>query len=501
MPDERPPKPSSSLDPSLPGRKPSRSGADTPKSTGMIQHGGKVDPRALRARLENAGTPDLVGAGAGEQGDAEGPIIETGDTDQVRSPSVDDDAPNRVVFVLQRNLDKRLDKYLCDRITFMSRTQLQRLIDEGGVTVNGRAPKASTKLGAGDRVEVYVPPPPPTDVIPQDIPLNVLYEDEHLIVLNKTPDIIVHPARGDKSGTIINALAFHFQNRSNVGGGLSGVGKDFARPGVVHRLDRHTSGLILFAKSDEAHWRLGQQFEQRTVDKRYLALVHGVFEPTIDVIDLPLGPHQSKEKGYREKYVVRHDHLGKQSLTIARVRQTFVRDRDIAIASDQVSSVPQAAPGVAPGWKPALGSNRAAAEPGGPRRDVPAFTLMELELKTGRTHQIRVHLSHRGFPIVGDDMYGGRAIYADPAAHVSLTPPVKLEPNQPVPPELVLINRQALHAATLRFRHPADGRVMSFTAPLPADMLGALRALRRMDETSLPIDPPGATIALGALES
>lgn len=501
MSDERPPKSSSNSNPSPPERKPSRSGADTPKSTGMIQHGGKVDPRALRARLENAGTPDLIGARSGEPVDADEPIIETGDADQVRTPSVDDDAPNRVVFVLQRNLDKRLDKYLCDRITFMSRTQLQRLIDEGGVTVNGRSPKASTKLGAGDRVEVYVPPPPPTDVIPQDIPLNVLYEDEHLIVLNKTPDIIVHPARGDKSGTMINALAFHFQNRSNVGGGLSGVGKDFARPGVVHRLDRHTSGLILFAKSDEAHWRLGQQFEQRTVDKRYLALVHGVFEPTIDVIDLPLGPHQSKEKGYREKYVVRHDHLGKQSLTIARVRQTFVRDREAARAMDPAESTPREPVGVAPGWKPALGSLRAPTESSGLRRDVPAFTLMELELKTGRTHQIRVHLSHRGFPIVGDDMYGGRAIYADPQSHVSLTPPVKLEPNQDIPPELVLINRQALHAATLRFRHPTDGRVMSFTAPLPADMRGALRALRAMDETSSPIDPPGATIALNALES
>lgn len=501
MPDERPPKSPSGSDPSLPGRKSSRSGADTPKSTGLIQHGGKVDPRALRARLENAGTLDLIGAGAGEQDDAEAPLVETGDADQVRAPGVDDDAPNRVVFVLQRNLDKRLDKYLCDRITFMSRTQLQRLIDEGGVTVNGRPPKASTKLGAGDRVEVYVPPPPPTDVIPQDIPLNVMYEDEHLIVINKTPDIIVHPARGDKSGTMINALAFHFQNRSNVGGGLSGVGKEFARPGVVHRLDRHTSGLILFAKSDEAHWRLGQQFEQRTVDKRYLALVHGVFEPTIDVIDLPLGPHQSKEKGYREKYVVRHDHLGKQSLTIARVRQTFVRDRDAETlnpadpAGESIAQRP-----VSPGWKPALGPQRPTAEPAAPRRDAPAFTLMELELKTGRTHQIRVHLSHRGFSIVGDDMYGGRAIYSDPLTHVSLTPPVKLEPNQPVPPELVLINRQALHAATLRFRHPADGRVMGFTAPLPADMRGALRALAAMDNTSSAMTPPGATIDLDALE-
>ncbi len=473
--------------------KPSRSGADTPKSSGIIQHGGKVDPRAIRKRLELAATEDLVDPATEPPS-----LIETGDEDQVRSPVADDDAPNRVVFVLQRNLDKRLDKYLCDRITFMSRTQLQRLIDEGGVTVNGRTPKASTKLGSGDRVEVYVPPPPPTDVIPEDIPLSVLYEDEHLIVLNKAPDIIVHPARGDKSGTLINALAFHFQNRSAVGGGLSGVGKEFARPGVVHRLDRHTSGLILFAKSDEAHWRLGQQFERRTVDKRYLALVHGAFEPPIDAIDLPLGPHPSKEKGYREKYVVRHDHLGKPSLTIARLRQTF--HEHAAGATDVPEPTPAVtSPTVTPGWKPALGPLRehphsAKAKPG-----ACICSLVELELKTGRTHQIRVHLSHRGYPIVGDDMYGGRPLYADPRTHAALLPPVKLEPNQTPPPELVLINRQALHAATLRFRHPADGREMSFAAPIPADMQAALSALRRMDPGAGVITPPGAAIDLAGV--
>src|SRR5262249_49749785 len=147
----------------------------------------------------------------------------------------EDEELRTVTFKLQRDLSKRLDKYLTDRITFMSRNQLQKLIDEGGVMVNGRQPKASTVLYAGDEVEVVIPPPPSKDIVPEDIPLDVLYEDEHLIVLNKQPDIIVHPARSHLKGTMLSALAFHFQRG---GGQLSKVGGEFARPGVVHRLDR-----------------------------------------------------------------------------------------------------------------------------------------------------------------------------------------------------------------------------------------------------------------------
>src|SRR5688500_17102387 len=243
---------------------------------GLILPGGKVDAEALRRAV-------------GEAPDEE-----------------DDRALRRVTFTLNRDLRKRLDKYLTDRIGFMSRSQLQRVIAEGGVLVNGRTPKASTSLRRGDVVEVEVPPPPPKNIQPEDIPLDVLFEDEHLIVLNKSPDIIVHPARSHLKGTMLSALAWHFSRRSTAGGGLSTVGEEFARPGVVHRLDRHTSGVIVFAKTDEAHWKLGHQFEHRRVDKRYLAVVHGRIEPEIDVIDLPLGPHPSREKGYREKYVVRH---------------------------------------------------------------------------------------------------------------------------------------------------------------------------------------------------
>src|ERR1051326_4164732 len=147
-----------------------------------------------------------------------------------------------------------------------------------------------------------------------------MYEDEFLIVINKAPDIIVHPARSHLKGTMVYALAWRFKNS---GGGLSQVGTEFARPGVVHRLDRHTSGVIVFAKQDEAHWKLGHQFEHRRVEKRYLAIAHGRLEPPADVIDLPIGPHPSRDKGYREKYVVRHDEQGKPSVTIYRVRERY----------------------------------------------------------------------------------------------------------------------------------------------------------------------------------
>lgn len=477
----------------LHARKPSRSGADTPRSGSLIQHGGKVDPRTLRAKILGASSPDGDGP-ASDVLEDDAPIIQTGDIDQQASAASDDDAPNRVVFVLQRDLDKRLDKYLCDRITFMSRTQLQRLIDDGGVTVNAKPCKASTKLRAGDRVDVFVPPPPPTETIPQDIPIDVLFEDEHIIVLNKQPNIIVHPARGDKSGTLINALAFHFQNRSS--GNLSQVGKDFARPGVVHRLDRHTSGLIIFAKSDEAHWKIGTQFERRTVDKRYLALVHGVFEPAIDPVDLPIGPHPSRERGYREMQVVRHDHLGKTALTIVRTRQIFRPGHipEIVLPADAAGPVPASAPG----WKPALCAPATPRVSQRPSSEKPqTFSLVELELKTGRTHQIRVHLTHRGYPIVGDDMYGGRTLYHAAAGGVT-----EHERDAAVDSDgelRTVINRQALHATTLSFRHPMDGRVLSFQAPLPPDMRAALEALRAADTSSTIVNPPGATInfALG----
>lgn len=476
--------------------KPARSGADTPRSSPLIAHGGKVDLDALRRAVHQRGVQPATDPGPvsppnetrllpASDDDVAGPII-TDATDAVPASSAggsaaDDDAPNRVVFVLQRDLQSRLDKYLVSRISFMSRSQLQRLIDEGGVTVNGRAPKASTKLRLNDRVEVFVPPPPATDIQPQQIPLHVLFEDDHIIVLNKQPDIIVHPARSHLTGTLINALAWHFSNVS--GGALSQVGKEFARPGVVHRLDRDTSGLIVFAKNDEAHWRMARQFETRTVDKRYIALVHGVFEPEIDAIDLPLGPHPSKEKGYREKVVVRHDHLGKPSLTIARLREAFPMNEEKA----------EAAGGSGAGGAARRGHGPRSRNDGSANDPARGFSLVELELKTGRTHQIRVHLSHLGFPIVGDDMYGG--IHA-------LTPNMldtRLSDLSSKGDEGALLARQALHATTLSFKHPMTQEPMAFQAPFPSDMGQTLAALRRASHGHRSVSPPGCTIDVARL--
>lgn len=424
-----------------------------------MRPGGKVDVEALRRAVHGAAAAPTE-------------PIEGDESAEVVQPT-DDDAPNRVVFKLNRDLEKRLDKYLTDRIPFMSRTQLQRLIDAGEVKVNARKPKASTVLRLGDVIEVFIPPPPATDVPPQDIPLDVLYEDEHIIVLNKRPDILVHPARSHLSGTLINALAYHFQHRS--GGSLSDVGREFARPGVVHRLDRNTSGVIVFAKQDEAHWKLAHQFERRTVDKRYVAVVHGRVEPAVDVIDLPLGPHPSREKGYREKYVVRHDHLGKPAVTIYRVLGWYGEKPD-----EDAASCDAAAPPAPAGWAPPTAAPPGATAAAARRRPQSenSYSLVEIELKTGRTHQIRVHFSHLGYPLVGDDMYGGR----------------------PAPAELGGLSRQALHAATLSFRHPITGEAMSFTAPLPADLAHLIRALRATPGAEEPPEPlPGSTLTVDQL--
>jgi len=380
-----------------------RPGQDAPKQSPFVLPGGKVDPDAVRAAIE--------------RGDG------------------DDTGFQRVSFTLSRDLNKRLDKYLTDRIPFLSRTSLQRVIDDDCVTVNGRRPKASTKLRLGDTVEVLIPPPPSKEIVGEDIPIHVLHEDARILVLNKQPDIIVHPARSHNKGTLLNALVWYFEHKSEEGGALSAVGKDLARPGVVHRLDRHTTGVMVIAKDEEAHWRLGRQFERRTVDKRYLAVVHGEVDRDADVIDLPIGPHPSKAKGMREKMVIRHDEFGKNAVTICRARERY-----------------------------------------------DGYTLVELELKTGRTHQIRVHMSQIGFPIVGDDMYGGRAVKE---SHLDGSKS-----------DEIVIERQALHACVLGIQNPETGEWMEFTAPVHADMARLIEMLRAHKKTDWKRDIPGATIDL-----
>jgi len=346
----------------------------------------------------------------------------------------DDEQPISVTLRISRDLNKRLDRYLVDRIPFLSRTSLQRLIRERAVTVNGAAPKPSTRLHAGDEIVAILPPPPSTEIPAEAIPLDVLFEDAELVVVNKADDIIVHPARGNTGGTMLNGLVWHFRNAAS--GALSSVGEGLARPGVVHRLDRHTTGVMVFAKTETAHWRIARQFEKRSVEKRYLAVVHGRFETLADVIDVPLGKHPTA----REKYAVRWDDTGKPSVTIYRVRERY-----------------------------------------------DDFTLVELELKTGRTHQIRLHMGYLGYPIAGDDMYGGKRLAVGDVAGAAGT--ADRSPRDP------LLGRQALHAATLGFKHPISGEPMTFQAPLPADLRDLITLLRAHQHVDTPA-VAGATIDL-----
>ncbi|MDG2424573.1 MAG: RluA family pseudouridine synthase [Phycisphaerales bacterium] len=330
----------------------------------------------------------------------------------------DDDGAIVVTFTLSRDLNKRLDRYLVDRIPFLSRTSIQRLINENAVQVNDRTPKASTRLRRGDAVNVAIPPPPSSVMPADEMPLEILYEDHDFLILNKQDDVIVHPARSHQRGTLVNGLAWHCNQKTS--GTLSDVGREEARPGVVHRLDRHTTGVMVFAKSDVAHWRLGRQFEQRRTRKRYLALVHGKVEPLTDVIDVPLGKHLT----IRDRYAVRWDESGKESITIYRVRERYEN-----------------------------------------------FTLVELELRTGRTHQIRVHLSHLGWPIAGDDYYGGRHLHGrdifGPGGEPGMTASTPI------------LTRQALHAGLLGFAHPQSEEPVTFTAPLPEDLRTLVQLLRK----------------------
>jgi 23S rRNA pseudouridine1911/1915/1917 synthase len=303
--------------------------------------------------------------------------------------------------------ERRIDKYLHGRFSNFSRVMLQEIIKQGGVKVNGKVVKPSFKISPADIIELTLPELPGKDILAQDIPLNIIYEDDDIIVLNKPPDMIVHPARGNTYGTLVNALVFHSDKLS------SGLGQ--FRPGIVHRLDKDTTGVMVVAKNDTAQWKIAKQFEQRKTRKSYLAIVHGVPELTADRINAPLGVHPR----IREKYAIRPE-VGKEAITFYEVVESFR-----------------------------------------------GFSLLKMTPKTGRTHQIRVHLSYIKHPIVADDMYGGKLVY-----------PWQLADGEPTVQEPV-INRVALHAWTLEFIHPTTKKVVKFEAPLPEDMQHLLEMLRK----------------------
>jgi 23S rRNA pseudouridine1911/1915/1917 synthase len=303
--------------------------------------------------------------------------------------------------------ERRIDKYLHGRFSNFSRVMLQEIIKKGGVKVNGKVVKPSFKISPADKIELTLPELPGKDILAQDIPLNIIYEDDDIIVLNKQPDMIVHPARGNTYGTLVNALVFHSDKLS------SGLGE--FRPGIVHRLDKDTTGVMVVAKNDTAQWKIAKQFEQRKTKKSYLAIVHGVPELTADRINAPLGVHPR----IRERYAIRPE-IGKEAITFYEVVESFR-----------------------------------------------GFSLLKMTPKTGRTHQIRVHLSYIKHPIVADDMYGGKLVY-----------PWQLADGEPTVQEPV-INRVALHAWTLEFNHPTTKKPVKFEAPLPEDMQNLLEMLRK----------------------
>jgi len=298
----------------------------------------------------------------------------------------------------------RLDRLLATRLPDISRTRLQQLIEEGDVRVNGVIRKASYRLRAGENVAVSIPAAPVEPLQPEPIRLAIVYEDEDLLVVNKPAGMVVHPGAGVRSGTLVNALLAHTT--------LSPIGAP-VRPGIVHRLDKGTSGLLVVAKTEAAHLALAKQLESRSVERRYLALVSGKVERAEGVIEVGIGRHPRD----RIRMAVRPTGGGKAAITHFRVVERF-----------------------------------------------PGFTLLECRLRTGRTHQIRVHLSHLGHAVVGDETYQKRSSRPkDPTIQALITE----------------LKGHALHAASLGFVHPRTGRMLRFEAPPPQALERLLDHLRR----------------------
>ncbi len=322
---------------------------------------------------------------------------------------------------------KRLDKAVARDVpeeASLSRSRLSRLIADGALRVNGTVvTDARAKLAEDDLIEITVEEAVEVETRPEDIPLEILHEDADLIVINKPVGMVVHPAPGTPSGTLVNALLHHF------GGNLSGIGGE-KRPGIVHRIDKDTSGLLVVAKSDKAHHGLAAQFEKHTVDRHYLAICHGV-------------PDASDPR-LRGLPGISFESAGVLKVTTQLARHKTDRQRQAVLFQGGRHAV-----------------TRARVEEG-----FGAVALVNCWLETGRTHQIRVHLSHAGHVLVGDQTYGGRR-------RVSAK-----EMGDDLAAELNGFPRQALHAATLGFIHPVSGEKLSFSAPLPDDMNGLLKKLR-----------------------
>ncbi len=342
-----------------------------------------------------------------------------------------EDGLEHVQIDIRRALpDRRLDKYLAGRLgKDVSRTALQRYIKEGHVTVNSRIVKPSYVIRTHDLIDMMLPAVKPKEIPPEPIPLDIVYEDEDILAINKQANLIVHPARGNWTGTLVNGLAYYFQQNWRDIKDLPTSGEVF-RPGIVHRLDRDTTGIMLIAKTDLALWRLGRQFEMRRVHKTYTAIVHGLLAVDEDVIDAPIGKHPK----IREKYSV-HRKTGQPYP--ATTKEAVTRYKVLGRLRD-------------------VGHSKA------------CFTVVELYPQTGRTHQLRVHMSYIGHPIVGDRMYGSGPLYLSQLM------------GQHDKAEGALITRQALHAHTIEFQHPRKLEMMKLEGPWPKDFTDTLRQLQQL---------------------
>jgi len=307
-------------------------------------------------------------------------------------------------IVKHEEAGERLDVFLARHLVELSRSRIRKLIDDGNVRLNDLAPKAGVLLRPGNTVTIDVPAPKPSGTLPERIPLSILYEDTDLIVIDKPPHMVVHPAHGHSSGTLVNALLHHCRDLSAIGG--------ITRPGIVHRLDKGTSGVMVVAKNDAAHWALSKQFKDHTIGRVYLAAVKGEMPDDTGRIEKPLARHPRD----RKRIAVRED--GRKAITVYQV----------------------------------IGRR------GG-------MSLVRLSPGTGRTHQLRVHLTSIGHPILGDTTYGGstKSMHQGNNRGALLARALK---------------RPALHALKLAFDHPSIGEQMAFESPPPQDLSGLFGWIR-----------------------
>ncbi len=308
--------------------------------------------------------------------------------------------------------DTRLDKYLAAKIEDTSRTKIQKAIKEGLVTVNGKQEKASYPIEVGDVLDVRIPIPQPLEVTPEKMPLDIVYEDDDLLLVNKSANMVVHPAKGNWSGTLVNGLMWYTDD-------LSEPEEDTVRPGIVHRLDKDTSGLLVVAKNDETHRILSEYFRTKDIERTYWAIVWGTPEEKEGTITGAIGrdPHN------RKRMAVVPDEEGKHATTHYKVVEYFDH-----------------------------------------------LTLLELKLETGRTHQIRVHLADNNLWVFGDRQYGGDSVRYGPNTGSR---------KQMFQNLFASLQRQCLHAKTLGFEHPTTGEMVEFDSDLPGDFQQVLGMLRQ----------------------